>query len=93
MDLGIGARIELSRVQSRVRVMEMLLSAAEEKSLLFEGKERAVMGRVWWVRVPRGRLAGFSAVFGAAPGGAPGVGRVGLLLLDEGAGGGVVERL
>jgi hypothetical protein len=35
------------RVQSRVRVMEMVLSSAAVKSLDLLGKEQDVMGREW----------------------------------------------
>ena len=58
----MGARMDESRVQSRVRVMARVESSAEEKSLVFDGKARAVMGRSWCRRVPRLRLAGLDEV-------------------------------
>lgn len=49
---GMGAlRVERT-VQSRVRAMARVLSAEAERSLVREGKWRAVIVEAWWRREP-----------------------------------------
>lgn len=80
----MGALMEESIVQSRVREMETVASSAALNNFDLVGNCRLVMARSWWVKLPNDLFRGFSTVSVPVR-----VGRLGLAL----AAGGVVDRL
>lgn len=82
--LGMGALIVERAVQSRVRVMAIVLSSAALRSFARVGKYRAVMLEEWWRREPSSLFLEFSVIEIPV--------RLGILAAIFDGAGGAVER-